>query len=469
MKSSIYFLLLIIIVSASCKKILELEPKQSVEATEALKTTRGVESALNAVYARLRDIGQYGCGLIAIPEALSDNAIHTGTNSQYRNTALNQPLAHFDNYESGFYGINEANLVLDALNNIEAAGNWKDAIAGQAHFLRALFYHNLAKAYGYDPTAVIAANDRGTIPIVTKGVLSFDQIEDNPRSSIADIYQFIYKDLDSAFTQLTRSNTPPAGSYRATTAAVLAIWSRVALFNGDYEKVVSAATDALELGVGTFQSKENYVKAWRSESHPESVFEVPFKANENIGANNSLRAIFSTHIDAQNTAATTHGVLVVSDELNNLYTASDVRKQLIWKGLGTNASRNEISKFISRGGIKDLDNVPVIRVSELYLNRAEAYMHIDREDLALIDLNKIRERAGLTAVNFTGNTLLDEIWLQRRLELAFEGHRFCDLKRLGKNIVKPSGNVPFSDYRILAPIPYREVNASDVLRQNRGY
>ncbi|HWL00563.1 MAG TPA: RagB/SusD family nutrient uptake outer membrane protein, partial [Parapedobacter sp.] len=133
-------------------------------------------------------------------------------------------------------------------------------------------------------------------------------------------------------------------------------------------------------------------------------------------------------------------------------------------------NRTEITKFLSRSAINH-DNVPVIRVAEVYLNRAEAYAKSGMDELARQDVNRIRERAGLDAVSETlsGQALIDEIALQRRLELAFEGHRFFDLKRQGMGVTKPIGNVRFDEYRILAPIPYTEVQRNENLKQNFGF
>jgi hypothetical protein len=93
------------------------------------------------------------------------------------------------------------------------------------------------------------------------------------------------------------------------------------------------------------------------------------------------------------------------------------------------------------------------------------------ETAALADLNTIATNRGLTAFTLSGAALYEEVLKQRRLELAFEGHRFFDLKRLGRDIVKaPHYNtVAFSDVRILAPIPTREVDGNKNLVQNSGY
>lgn len=459
---------LVVIALASCKKLIDVDPKQSIPSDTALETVEDIEAGAFGVYATLRSTDLYGRDLIAVAEALADNTLHTnlgGLRSEWNNNLG----AHLAPWEAGFYGVNRANLVLEAIDRVEAPVAWKDAWAGQMHFLRALLYFNMSTVYGYDPTAVVGANDRGAVPIYEKGVTNIDDLVLVGRAPISTMYEFIYKDLDSAYAKLSR-NTVGIRPHRVTPEAVNALYSRVALFRGDYPKVVTQATATLDKVSSSLQPNASYISAWRAETHPESVFEVKFNTNENVGANNSLRATYMSRAFVTDQIPSTHGTLVVGEALWQLYEANDVRRQLIMPGLGNNINRNEMTKFSSRGGVKDLDNVPVIRVSELYLNRAEAYFHMDNPDLAQADVNIIRQRAGLSATTLTGSALLEEILLQRRLEFAFEGHRWFDLKRLGRNIVKSNGTLSFTDYRVLARIPFREVNASEnMIRQNRGY
>jgi len=165
------------------------------------------------------------------------------------------------------------------------------------------------------------------------------------------------------------------------------------------------------------------------------------------------------------------GVLAVSPSLYKQYEEEDVRKSLIKPGAGNNSRFNEMYKFISKNGVLNLDNIPIIRLSEIFLNRAEANFHIGGSNIekALEDLNYIRVRAGLTQVVLDSDALLNEILKQRRLELAFEGHRWFDLKRYGQNVIKEQIHLNFEDYRMLAPIPEREVKADKSLKQNYGY
>ncbi|MFN5480022.1 MAG: RagB/SusD family nutrient uptake outer membrane protein, partial [Chitinophagaceae bacterium] len=156
--------------------------------------------------------------------------------------------------------------------------------------------------------------------------------------------------------------------------------------------------------------------------------------------------------------------------------SADVRNQLYEPGTsGRGTSKIECTKYIGKNGFINLDNLPVIRIAEVYLNRAEALSTpgspVFNATAALADLNTIATNRGLTAFDLSGSALYEEVLNQRRLELAFEGHRFFDLKRLGRDINKGPHylNVAFTDIRILAPLPTREVDGNKKIVQNTGY
>jgi hypothetical protein len=166
--------------------------------------------------------------------------------------------------------------------------------------------------------------------------------------------------------------------------------------------------------------------------------------------------------------------------------STDVRNLLFEPGTaGRGTTRVECTKYLGKNGQINLDNVPVLRIAEAYLNRAEVQATAGSSQLnlvgALADLKTIKSRrytdytgsAAETADNVRDQaSLLEEILRQRRIEFAFEGHRFFDLKRLGRDLIKPQstgGNLAFSDLRILPPIPQVEIDGNPNLKQNFGY
>jgi hypothetical protein len=132
----------------------------------------------------------------------------------------------------------------------------------------------------------------------------------------------------------------------------------------------------------------------------------------------------------------------------------------------------ECTKYFGKSGFLNTDNVPVIRHAEVLLIRAEANFRLNDEAAALNDINTLRVNRGLAPVTLSGNAILEEILNQRVAELAMEGHRFHDMKRLGRDIVKdPSVGfvLAITDFRVLAPIPNGELVGNPNMQQNVGY
>lgn len=476
----------------SCsKKEITLEPRQSISSDKALTSKNTVQAAVNSVYAGLKDGTLYGRDVIAISDALSDITRSTNRSGRLTPENNNNSRAHLLLWSVAYELINEANLILEAIPSVpDASATDKSSWEGQLKFLRGLLYFELVRAYAYIPTAVIAANDKGGVPVKLTGTTSSTLNAYSPkRETTAAVYDQIYLDLNSSITLLDNS----LGNGLATKAGARALLSRVALYKGDWATCVTQSTAAIGEGVGTLTTSANCVSAWRAAVHPESIFEVKFlTASENVGQNTSLQTSFTslvtpgvscslggfgdlvpsafllTQLGITSGAVPTCGTTPVPGVIAR---GNDVRAQLYeWGAVGRGTPNIECTKFLGRNGGINLDNVPVIRISEMYLNRAEAYYMqggAANEALALADLNKIITNRGMTAVVATGTALRDEILRQDMLEFAFEGHRFFDLKRRGQDIVKSPANVPFNDFRILAPIPTSDIDVN--LVQNFGY
>ncbi|MEA5426015.1 RagB/SusD family nutrient uptake outer membrane protein [Arcicella lustrica] len=463
----------LVLTASSCSDLLDVQPRQSIDSATALTSEDAIRAAVNGVYDVLQSTFLYGRDLVAIPEALADNGRATNKSgrlvAEYQNQATN---AHFQIWERAYNAINQLNLILEALPKATAVPvATRDSFEGQASMLRALLYFELARCYGYEPKVVVTQSDRGTVPLHKKGVLDLSQIERLPRATIAETYDFIYSDLTNAIAKLS---TVTLSTAYANKGAANALFSRVALYRGDYENAIKYANAALASGIGKFQTKDAYVGAWRVANHPESMFEIVYQTNENIGVNTSLQTTYTTLVQLGNTATTGgFGDLVPTAALLAAFEPGDVRRNLYERGTaGRGTAEIECTKFFGRSGAVNLDNIPVIRISEMYLNRAEAYALTGKETEALADVNTIRTRAGLEAkTGLTGQALINEIANQRRIEFAFEGHRFFDLKRRGQDIIKdaPAQNLAYTDFRILSFIPNREIQANSNLKQNVGY
>jgi starch-binding outer membrane protein, SusD/RagB family len=503
----------LLVVFSSCKKQLEIAPRQSIEATTALTSKEAIDASITSVYATYKSARLYGRDLIAIPEVLADNGFATNKSGRLLNEAANVQGAHFTGtvWSGSFAAINQINNTIAAISAGGIAPTPTqadlDRWLGQLYFLRGLYYFDLIRVYGYVPGAVVAANDRGGVPLSTTGIAtSAAALAWKPsRAPIADVYAQIVKDLIAAESRLT---FPGLGVNVANKAAAQALLSRVYLYSKDYTESKKWSDAVITLASSKLATTANYVAQWRGETHTETLFQIRFATPaENIGVNESLQTSFTTLVTPGNQASTggfgdvvptitllndlgitlTGGNTTTVFALNHTVASrsTDVRNLMFEPGTaGRGNIKVECTKYIGKNGTINLDNVPVLRISEAILNRAEAQATAGSPVLnlagALSDLKALKARrytdytgsAQETADNaMTQAQLLEEILRQRRIEFAFEGHRFFDLKRLGRDLVKaPHYNtVAFTDIRILPALPQSDIDGNPNLKQNAGY
>ena len=501
-------------VFSSCEKQLEINPRQSIDASTALTSKDAIDATITAVYATYKSARLYGRDLIAIPEVLADNATATNKSGRLLSEANNVFGAHFSGsvWTNSYLAINQINNSIDAINKGDIlpkpTQSDVDRWMGQLLFLRGLYYFDLVRVYGYIPGAVVTANDRGGVPISLKGIAAFDSavIWKPSRAPLNDVYAQIVTDLIASEGKLTY---PGLGANLANKAAAQALLSRVYLYNKNYTESKKWSDAVITLAGSKLSTTTNFVSQWRVDTHNETLFQIRFATvAENIGVNEALQTSFSTLVNIGNQASTGGwGDVVPSLSLltdlgitltgGNASTSvygvnhtiasrsTDVRNQLFEPGTqGRGNIKTECTKYLGKNGQINLDNVPVLRIAEAYLNRAEVQATAGSSVLnlagALADLKTIKSRrytdytgsAAETADNVRGQaSLLEEILRQRRIEFAFEGHRFFDLKRLGRDLAKGPhyNNVAFTDVRILPAVPQSEIDGNPNLKQNFGY
>jgi starch-binding outer membrane protein, SusD/RagB family len=491
----------------ACEKQLEVVPLQVLAEQEALKTQSGVEGAITNIYAQLKNENRYGKENIVWPEVLADNGRATSHSGRLIGEARNDRNAHFTNWTTIYNQINNGNLVIDWLATSASQVSPAPTAAqlagwdGQLKFLRALNYFDLAREYAYIPGATIATNDFGCVPLMLTGIRTSDLAAGAKpaRATATAIYDQIYKDLDDAIAKLpaTRTDFP----FRPIAASAQALKAKVALYRRDYATAKTLCDALITARGSTLSNAGNYVSRWRAASHAESLFEVAFATPaEALGVNVSLQSNFTSLQFPGNPAVTAGwgdmgatasllndlGITLANPAAYGLSNAAvgtrsaDVRNQLWEAGApGRGLVFIECTKFIGKvGNNLYLDHVPVMRIAEIYLIRAEAACADPASSAynltnAIADINTIRTNRGLAAYAgaSTQTDVFTEMLVQRRVELCAEGNRFFDLKRLGRDIFKlPSAtDLPFNDYRILPGIPVNDVQLNPNLKQNFNY
>ncbi|WP_128544397.1 RagB/SusD family nutrient uptake outer membrane protein [Larkinella soli] len=464
-KTIISFGLALTLGVTSCDKRLDIEPRQSVDAATALSSAQDIESALVGAYGvlpaqlggGLADAELYGTNLNLLAELLaSDNYVAwRGTFAGYREVTNRQMLATNSEAQRtwivAYQVINVANSVLGALDKVSDAEQ-KAAFEGEARFLRGIMYFELVRLFGL-PWGATAANDQPGVPLITRATLSQEQAaETQPRATVAQVYTQVIDDLTKASTLLPEDNDVRADKFSA-----LGFLSRVYLQQSDYAKALAAANEVI--ASGNFQLNSSVTGPFTNRNSDESIFEIQENTQNNPGTSNDGLTTFYASIPSGGSAVGRGDVQVLNGFVES-YNPNDLRrKNLFYIGFKGAGTRYYSGKWTDFGG-----NIPIIRLAEILLTRAECNLRLNSAVGATpaADLNAVRARAGVPAI--AAPTVAD-VLKERQLELAFEGVRIHDIKRTkGK-----TGELNWNDPKLVLPIPQREIDANSQLTQNAGY
>lgn len=460
--------------TTGCDSLLDTKSKDLLP-VELVKTEAGCESMLLGVYDLMQKVSYYGRDLVAIPEVLADNVKLSPVATRYKDIADNKVGAHLDIWVESYEMITLLNEVMMYLDQLPESSKSK-ALKGEALTLRALCYMNLAITYGREPHYLV--NDFNlSVPLIKDaffyqgGALGEETYP--KRATVGEIWNFIEEDLTSGFAFLDGSDGGLAPK-RVGALANKALQSRAYLFQEKWSECVEAATYVIEKG-NIVVSDGNYSRVF-SENR-ESIFYLFYTAAEALGSS-SLHSTFGmsdSSLDDEGfdiAKGSGDGTFTIAEDLMALYDQENDTRFAAFKKAKINGTKVWWSrKYNSWQGEFGQDNIPVIRISEIVLNRAEAYAQLKQFDAARADVDMLRVKRGIGETDASDNTLLSEVLLQRRLELAFEGFRFFDLKRRGQAITKPDGkpSIPYTDFRVVSKISDVQMDANPNLVNNPGY
>lgn len=281
------------------------------------------------------------------------------------------------------------------------------------------------------------------------------------RATVAEVYAQVIADLTQAATLLPANNGTRASRFTAK-----ALLSRVYLQQGNFAAARTEANDVIENSGKSLSPTLESVFTGRNTS--ETLLEIQQNDQNNAGAANTGLATLFSSIGQQG-----RGDVEILPDFADQYEETDARgtAQLIYVGTGANSFDGQLrsGKFTAFG-----QNIPVIRIAEMYLIRAETAFRAGDLATALEDINLVRTRSRATPLTAADLTLA-AILRERQLELAFEGFRIHDLKRTGTDIIVPATEddpesvVPITSDILVLPIPQREINVNTALVQNPGY
>ena len=444
MKNKIFALLLMgSVLVFGCKKPLDVQPTQSIDESVALKTNSDVQVALVGSYSDMGAADLYG-GRVYVNTELLGNSNEISWSGTFQGlTQIFNKTIPVDNgfvtntWLTGYRTINDVNNVLSALGVVNA--NQVNRVEGEAKFIRGTVYFDLVRLFGKAWNDGTPANNPG-VPLILTPTKVITPASNVARSSVAQVYDQVIKDLTDAEAKLPVSN-----SFFATRNAASAMLARVYLQKGDYANALTAANKVIVSNRHSLNA--NYADEFPNNPNgpvalsntPEDIFMMQVNATQGV---NDFNTFFSLN---------GRGDISITNNHLALYEPGDQRKSLFDIDVTT--------KFDNAYG-----NVHISRLAEMYLTRAEANFRLGSVTGAtpLADVNRIRNRVGLPSLLVV--TLAD-ILKERKLELAFEGFALHDAKRLQNNI----GSLAYNSTKLVYPIPDREIRVNSSLVQNAGY
>jgi len=431
-----------------CSKKLDITPAQDIEEGEVFTNDANIKAALNGAYDALSSGSLLGGDVQLYSELLgADDEIRwAGTFNEPREIWNKAILTNNDfvssTWTAAYKATNICNNIINAIDKVNADD--RDRVKGEALFIRGVIYFELVKLYAKPYSAGNVSANPGVQLVTTPTVGNTSEANYVPRSTVQETYDLIVSDLTEA-----KSLLPEANGVYATTYAAAAYLSRVYLQMEDYANARDEADYVISGGY--YQLTSAYAGAFNNES-------------------NSSEDIFAIQVTAQDGANDMHlfwsipdyggrdGDVDIEEKHLDLYESDDERLALFYLD----------GQDIWRSGKWQLQyrNLPLIRLAEMYLTRAECNFRLGTTVGASPgeDINDmIRERAGLTSITIT----LDDILLERRKEIAHEGQRVHDIKRLKGS----ADGFAYNANEMVFPIPIREINAvgADILEQNEGY
>lgn len=476
--------------SVQCSSdFLETAPPDTINTANYPQTAEDLITLVNGAYQplqrpKLYNMRMWTTDIIAgnsnVGAGGGDDGIETIQLSNFTTGTDNAGV--LDLWRGPWPGILSANIVLKEGEKLDINESIKNRSLGEAHFLRSYYYFLLVRFFG-------------GVPIITTPQSVNDDLYP-ARASKEEVYELIISDLEKAISLLPEKQSYSSSDVgRASKGAAIGMLAKVYLTLENWPKVVEL-TQQLE-GMG-YALNTNYGDNFnlKTENSNESLFEVQYHTNGgyDFWSNEFQSAWGSAFMGPRGSGMVSgaYGWNQPTEEFMNQYENGDLRKDVtvLYEGCPTFDGKTynptysftgyNVRKFLV--GLSDVStydnnplNFPILRYADVLLMKAEAHAMLGQVSQALVPLNMVRERAGLSKItNATATNIREIILHERRMELAFEGDRWFDLLRVDKgqyglNFLHSIGKTNASTKHLLFPVPQIEIDRNPKLNQNPGY
>lgn len=477
MKKIYFILVLISMFATSCSDFFDTAPSNKIPTTIAFRTITDVDNAVNGLYDLMSSSGYYGAAMFAYGDMKGDDmqsseesgVCNTCYMFNHRPNSLNAGSL----WGRPFYILREAWNILNAISEGKIQGEDQDklnALKGEAMAMIALCQFDLTRCFGYPYT-----KDNGAslgAPLIDHLIGTYEY---PPRATVAQAYDYIIDTLEEAVTLMSDEKN----NGRMNAFAARALLARIYLYHNDNQKAFDTAIqlikDATSSGGYALYTHETYISAWsiNEKFNSESFFEIANNVDDTPGRD-SWGYLLNWYGYQKALVTQKFADQLLSDP-------NDVRGQL----LKENKYAGNTVWWLYKWRGADIKTAPlesnyvILRLSETYLIAAEAGYKLggNAATQGLIYLNEIVKRGNpnneVSMLNYTLDRVLDE----RSKELIGEGHRYFDLLRNGKTIIRKGGyhlpsvdeEVNWNFYKCVLPIPEDQFIFSPEMEQNPGY
>ncbi|AWO01742.1 RagB/SusD family nutrient uptake outer membrane protein [Chitinophaga alhagiae] len=452
-----YCALLLCLLATSCLGELDVKPTENVDQSVVFQTADDLEAGVLGVYAGL------GTASITISSLMADEnmlPVENNTNKGVQVFSWKQEpvIADIGQAWQNFYMVlDRANRILGKIDNVAVAlqdEERRDRLKGELLAIRAYCHFELLRHYAvdYDPASP-------GIPVMTSSVNGKPA-----RVPVSKVFEQIDADLVAARGLIPGTFTT---NTHATALAVVAMQARSALWQERWEQAITHASTVIN--AMPLSTPAQFADIWLDKSSAEVIWKLKREAQDaKLGDfyREGTRIMYAPAFKL----------------MNAMNASTDVRFSAWFKDLG--AGRWAVNKYVGgQPALVNLADVKLLRVAEMYLIRAEAHAATGIVGLVpgTADLNALRAQriSGYTAATFASpQALAAAVMEERYKELAFEGHRYFDLRRkkaaisrIPEDVVQaPSAltSTP-ADRGYYMPIPLRELQANENMKQHPKY
>ncbi|MEN8155897.1 MAG: RagB/SusD family nutrient uptake outer membrane protein [Bacteroidota bacterium] len=478
---------ILLLITAGCEDFLNRYPDNALTEAQILSDVENANTALIAVYDLLSEGYMFGRNTLLRGSLKGGDFFHFTENPnvrfdiEYKYSEISSRAGYAGYLWNYCYKTNAScNQILVRLPEMEGTAKQLDDLEAQALAAKAIAYLELVRSFCY-PLWMAQEDDLYGmgVPLIKSSQDNSYAIENPPgRDPLIDCYDYIEELLLEAIEKIDITRT---GKHLFTEQSLWAVLARYYLYTEEWELARDAALEAESLG-GSMLSSDAFLAGMTTRFNSESIFEIYFDANDDLGtgclAYYAFKTVNEEGVIDQNSIG--YGDYGASNTFINLFSTEDIRNQLFKRD--KTGSNRAYHKYM---GIESplIHDVAYIRLPEVLLIAAEAYAEVNDFGNALTYLNKVYGARTNVTLDLTGEELKNEIFTERRRELALEGHELFDYLRKGRSFTRDGSHpAPLSIdpvngrdnekfHRVVYPIPQPEMDANPNIRdqQNPGY